>query len=83
MSKPAYQLNEMITFDFVCPYYPKEDLAWIGIVPSSVPHGSEVINDQHDVHNKRLEGKISVRLSFPNPGIGQWSIRPVFVLYFL
>ena len=83
MSKPAYQLNELIIFDFVCPYYPKEDYAWIGIVPSSIPHGSEVINDQYQVNYKRLEGAISGRLSFPNPGIGQWSIRPVFVLYLL
>ena len=32
--------------------------AWVGIVPSSIPHGSEVDNDKHDISYVNLSKRI-------------------------
>ena len=41
--------------------------AWVGIIPSSVPHGSEATNDQHDLTYQYLEGRTSGDLTFQAP----------------
>jgi len=34
-----------------------DDTAWIGIVPSDIPHGDEDVNDQHDLDYEYLYGE--------------------------
>lgn len=31
--------------------------AWIGIIPSNIPHGSEDVNDQHDISYVYVKGE--------------------------
>ncbi len=52
-------------FDTVDNYEPK---AWVGIVPSDIPHGEEKINDQHDVAYKYLNRKKTGDMEFFAPG---------------
>ena len=41
--------------------------AWIGIIPSSVPHGSEATNDQHDVSYQYVGDKMTGSFKFHVP----------------
>lgn len=41
--------------------------AWVGIVPSDVPHGSSATNDEHDVNYAYLDGQTSGVLTFQAP----------------
>jgi len=43
------------------------DNAWVGIIPSNVPHGSEATNDQNDIAYQYLQGKQSGTLVFKAP----------------
>ena len=50
--------------------------AWVGIVPSTVPHGNETANDEHDVDYQYLEGQTSGLLTFNAPAVpGSYDIR--------
>jgi len=52
------------------------DNAWIGIVPSQVPHGSEAVNDEHDLDYKYLEGKTEGSFTFTAPSApGNYDFR--------
>lgn len=52
------------------------DNAWVGIVPASVPHGDESVNDQHDVGYRYLSGATSGTLQFTAPATaGSWTVR--------
>lgn len=44
--------------------------AWVGIVPSSVPHGSEATNDAHDVDYEYLGGRVGGTLELRAPAEG-------------
>lgn len=41
--------------------------AWVGIIPSDIPHGSEDTNDQHDVDYQYVGGKTSGACKFRAP----------------
>lgn len=41
--------------------------AWIGIVPSGVPHGNERTNDDHDLAYQYLHGRVAGSLTFKAP----------------
>jgi hypothetical protein len=41
--------------------------AWIGIIPSDVPHGDESKNDQHDISYKYIDKKTSGTMVFKAP----------------
>ena len=50
--------------------------AWIGIVPSSVPHGDEAVNDGYDLTYQYLEGKTEGTMTFTAPTEpGQYDVR--------
>ena len=42
--------------------------AWIGIIPSDIPHGDESKNDSHDLTYQYLSGKTSGTFTFKAPG---------------
>lgn len=44
------------------------DNAWIGIIPSNIPHGDERVNDDHDLTYKYLKGNQTGDLEFYAPG---------------
>lgn len=41
--------------------------AWVGIIPSNIPHGSEVTNDAYDVQYQQLAGQTSGVLTLTAP----------------
>jgi len=44
-----------------------ESNAWVGIIPSKVPHGSEQVNDRHDISYRYLKNQTSGTLVFNAP----------------
>lgn len=43
------------------------ETAWVGIVPSNVPHGSEVTNDANDLQYQQIAGQTSGVLTLTAP----------------
>ena len=41
--------------------------AWIGIVPSDVPHGDEAVNDENDIAYQHLGGRVLGEMEFTAP----------------
>ena len=48
LSRDVFLPGEAIEIAFTAPTTYASN-AWVGIIPSSVPHGSEVENDKHDI----------------------------------
>ena len=66
VKKEVYAPGEEIELEFTAP----ESLsprAWIGLIPSNVPHGKEAVNDQHDIGWHYLEKKSAGTLKFVAP----------------
>jgi len=75
LAKMFYAPGEEIVINFTAPAsYPEN--AWIGILPSGVPHGDEAVNDAYDVCYQYLEGRTTgtVRLVAPAQP-GRWDVR--------
>ncbi|MEL6178339.1 MAG: hypothetical protein AAFS10_05270 [Myxococcota bacterium] len=52
------------------------DNAWVGIIPSDIPHGDADKNDDHDVAYKYLKGKTKGTLTFTAPSkAGKYDFR--------
>ena len=50
--------------------------AWVGIIPSDIPHGSEATNDQHDLTYQHLQNRTSGDLVFQAPADpGSYDLR--------
>jgi uncharacterized protein YfaS (alpha-2-macroglobulin family) len=75
LDKNTYAPGESIQVSFTTsPGYPGN--AWIGIIPSNIPHGDESQNDQHDLAYQYLEGKTSGALVFTAPAVaGSYDFR--------
>ncbi|PDH25261.1 MAG: hypothetical protein CND29_00680 [Marine Group II euryarchaeote MED-G36] len=73
IAKSNFYSNEEIVLDFTVPEMSHD--AWIGVIPAEIPHGDEAVNDEHDVSYKYLQGATIGEFSFPNPGLGDWTIR--------
>jgi outer membrane protein OmpA-like peptidoglycan-associated protein len=75
LDRTTFNSGETIALHFTAP----ADLpphAWIGIVPSKVPHGKEDVNDANDVDWQYLEKKTSGTLEFRAPVEGgAWDFR--------
>jgi hypothetical protein len=75
LAKMFYAPGEEIVISFTAPAaYPEN--AWIGILPSTVPHGDEAVNDSFDVCYQYLEGRTTgtIRLVAPTQP-GRWDVR--------
>ena len=67
IEKTRFAPHEPIRVRFVAsPHWPTN--AWVGIIPSNVSHGSEDVNDQHDISYHYLEKRASGWLEFRAPG---------------
>jgi hypothetical protein len=66
LDKNSYAPKEEIRLTFTAPatFGPK---AWVGLIPSDVPHGSEDENDRHDVSYQYLEKKTQGLFVFNAP----------------
>lgn len=69
LNKTSVMSGETIEVTFVA----QEGLdknAWIGIIPSDTPHGTEKVNDEFDVAYQYLNGKLTGTLTFTAPLTG-------------
>ena len=64
VSKKTVGPGEEITVEYKAAKGYKEN-AWIGIIPSEIDHGSESLNDQHDLSYKYLRGSTSGSFTSP------------------
>jgi len=64
--KTIYAPGEAIQVQFsASSHYPAN--AWVGIIPSKVGHGSESVNDQHDITYQYLDKRTQGVLTFAAP----------------
>jgi hypothetical protein len=70
-----YAPGEAIVVNFTAPAGYASD-AWIGIIPSQVPHGSEAENDRHDLTYQYIQKRASGSMSFIAPAApGNYDLR--------
>lgn len=74
LSKATFYPNEQIRVIFHAPAGWAKD-AWIGIIPSNIPHGDEVLNDKHDIAYQFIDRRTSGMMIFNAPAPGQWDFR--------
>ena len=74
INKTSYAPGESIRVQFSTSGNWARD-AWIGIIPSNIPHGSEPVNDQHDITYQYIEKRTSGVMVFTAPGPGHWDFR--------
>lgn len=73
IQRSTFAPGEKIRVRFTAPDYP--DDAWIGVIPSEIPHGDEAVNDRHDVAYQHLDGRTDGEMVFVAPRVGQWDLR--------
>lgn len=66
LEKDVFSPFEEIRVDFSAPNGLPGN-AWVGIIPSRVAHGSETVNDQHDLTYQYLKGRTGGVLVFAAP----------------
>src|SRR3989338_1769877 len=66
LAKTSFAAGETITVSYVALATYAAN-AWVGIIPSNVAHGSESVNDQHDVAYQYLNNTTSGQLTFTAP----------------
>ena len=75
LNKTKYRKGREIKVEFTASdKFPRN--AWVGIIPSNIAHGSEAVNDQHDLAYQYLENRTSGTLIFKAPNkSGSYDIR--------
>jgi hypothetical protein len=75
LGRDVYAPGDPINLVFMAPIGLPDD-AWIGIVPSGVPHGTEEVNDQYDISYQHLNGATSGIMEFVAPSTpGLYDLR--------
>jgi len=66
LSRDVFEPGESISLYFTAPNtFP--DNAWIGIIPSNIPHGNETQNDEHDISYQYIQKRTTGSLTFQAP----------------
>ena len=75
LDRHSFYPGEEITVHFVASsQYPAN--AWVGIIPSQIPHGDEKVNDQHDISYQYLNKRSQGVLVFSAPSkVGGYDFR--------
>jgi hypothetical protein len=75
LTRDRYAPGETIVVNFTAPEGYASN-AWIGIIPSRVPHGSEAENDRHDLSYQYLQKRVSGDMTFIAPKeAGDYDLR--------
>jgi hypothetical protein len=75
LGRDVYMPGDTINLIYMAPAGLPND-AWIGIIPSAVPHGSEEVNDQSDISYQYLKGTTSGIMEFFAPSApGSYDLR--------
>jgi hypothetical protein len=75
LGRTTFAPGEVIAVNFIAsPSF--SERAWVGIIPSDIPHGSETANDEHDIAYAYLDKKVAGTLNFYAPGKpGRYDLR--------
>ncbi|WP_321276695.1 hypothetical protein [Thiomicrorhabdus indica] len=66
LNKKSYAPGEKIILTFkASPLLPNN--TWIGMIPSHIHHGSQALNDKHDITYQTVYGKASGQMTFTTP----------------
>ncbi len=75
LERDRYAPGEAIVVRFTAPEGYASN-AWIGIIPSRVPHGSEAENDRHDLSYQYLNKRVAGSMTFIAPkDAGDYDLR--------
>ncbi|MDD5285652.1 MAG: hypothetical protein PHD54_07315 [Desulfuromonadaceae bacterium] len=74
LEKREFSQGEKIRLFFTAPAHYAEN-AWIGIIPAHISHGSEAVNDQHDITYQYIQKRSSGEMTFTAPQPGRWDFR--------
>ena len=74
INKHVFHQGEKIRVLFSAPSHYASN-AWIGIIPAQIPHGSEAVNDQHDITYQYINKRTRGEMVFTAPHAGQWDLR--------
>lgn len=75
INKSVFSPGEKITVSFTASANLPED-AWIGIIPSDIPHGSEAENDAHDIVYGYMQKRAAGTMTFDAPDEpGKYDVR--------
>ena len=75
IDKSTYQVGDKIRVN-VNEARGLSESAWLGVIPSDIPHGSAKENDQHDIAYEYLRGQETATFIFDAPAKpGQYDIR--------
>jgi hypothetical protein len=66
LDKQAFKPGEKIRLSFQAPSGLANN-AWIGIIPSHIQHGSEAVNDRHDISYQYISGRRNGVMTFTAP----------------
>jgi len=67
LERNSFRPGESIRVIFTAPGHYAAD-AWVGLIPSQTPHGSEAVNDQHDMTYQYVSKRTSGEMLFNAPG---------------
>lgn len=75
LAQSVYSPGEILTVTFSVPVvFPRD--AWVGVVPSRIPHGEEAVNQRHVLTYQHLEGRTRGVLHFRVPALpGEYDLR--------
>src|SRR5262245_41598195 len=68
--KPGQEIQVHFSSDQSLP-----NSAWIGVIPSNIPHGTEGVNDQHDVGYQYISGTEGTSTLQAPLQPGSWDLR--------
>ena len=74
LDRDRFVTGEAFTVHFTAPGSWPND-AWVGIIPSAIPHGDERQNDNHDIAYQYLGKRTAGSLTFTAPSAGDWDLR--------
>jgi fatty acid-binding protein DegV len=75
LEKAVFAPGEQIRVSFSAPSSYASN-AWVGVIPSGVPHGDEKVNDRYDISYQYLEKRVEGVLTFNAPSSpGSYDLR--------
>jgi hypothetical protein len=75
LKQTLFAAGQAVTVSFQAPGT-WDPSAWVGVVPSGIPHGSEEVNDQHDLEYRYLSRRAQGQLTFTAPSqAGRYDLR--------
>jgi hypothetical protein len=75
LDKPEYKEGDTIIVKVQGGDWSKDSTAWIGIIPSDIEHGKEVVNDDNDIEFHYPTDMTNGKIEFTAPVPGNYDMR--------